>query len=48
MTDRAPRSPWPYAIVGGLLLVIAVNIALVIIAARYPDPVVRSYATEPR
>ena len=48
MTERAPRSPWPFAIVGGLLLVIAVNIALVVIAARHPDPVVRSYRTEPR
>jgi hypothetical protein len=49
MTDHRPRrSPWPYAIVGGLLIVIAVNIVMAVIATRGADPVVSSYSTEPR
>jgi hypothetical protein len=45
---KPPRSPWPIAIVLGLLFVIAVNIVVAVIAVRGADPVVSSYNTEPR
>ena len=48
MTPTEPRSPWPIAIAVGLLLVIAINVAFIVIAVRGQDPVVGSYSTEAR
>jgi hypothetical protein len=42
------RSPWPLAIIIGLVLVAIVNVLFIWIAVRGQDPVVRSYVTEPR
>jgi len=42
------RSPWPLAIVLGLLFVIVVNLVVAIIAVRGADPIVSSYNSEPR
>ena len=42
------RSPWPWAIVAGLLFVILVNAAMAYIAIHGSDPVVDSYRTESR
>lgn len=51
--SRAPasperRSPWIYAIVIGLTLMVLVNITFIIIAVRGADDVVPSYLTEHR
>jgi hypothetical protein len=45
---RESRSPWPWAIVIGLALVILVNAAMAYIAIQGRDPVVGSYRTESR
>lgn len=42
------RSPWPFAIVVGLLLVIVVNALFAYVAISGADDVVPSYTTEPR
>ncbi|HEX2451232.1 MAG TPA: FixH family protein [Gemmatimonadales bacterium] len=42
------RSPWPWAIVIGLVLVILVNVAMAYVAIQGRDPVVSSYRTEQR
>ena len=42
------RSPWPIAIIIGLILVAIVNVLFVCIALRGQDPVVDSYKTESR
>jgi hypothetical protein len=47
-TFREPRSPWPWAIIGGLLFVILVNAAMAYVAIQGSDPVVDSYRTESR
>lgn len=39
---------WPAAIIGGLLLVVFVNVAFIWIAVSGADEVVPSYATEER
>jgi hypothetical protein len=45
---RESRSPWPWAIVIGLTLVILVNAAMAYIAIQGSEPVVDSYRTESR
>jgi hypothetical protein len=47
-TDAPPRSPWPLAIVLGLVLVAMINVGFIWIALRDEDPVVPSYQTEAR
>jgi hypothetical protein len=42
------RSPWPLAIVVGLILVAIVNIVFIVIAVRGGEPVVDSYSTGQR
>ena len=42
------RSPWPLAIVAGLVLVALVNLLFIYIAVHRQDPVVDSYNTESR
>ncbi len=45
---RRRRSPWPIAIIVGLMLVALVNVLFIWIAVHGQDPVVDSYVTEPR
>ncbi len=45
---RRRRSPWPIAIIVGLMLVALVNVLFIWIAVRAQDPVVDSYKTESR
>ena len=47
-TPTERRSPWPWAIIAGLLFVILVNAAMAYIAIQGSDPVVDSYRTESR
>lgn len=47
-TGPSHRSPWPLAVVLGLVLVIVVNLVVAVIAVRGEDPIVSSYNTEPR
>ena len=47
-TSPEPRSPWPWMIVAGLLLVILINAAMAFVAIQGSDPVVDSYRTESR
>ncbi len=47
-TSPSPRSPWPLAVVLGLVLVIVVNLVVAVIAVRGADPIVSSYNSEPR
>ncbi len=42
------RSPWPLAIVIGLILVAIVNLVFIVIAVRGGEPVVESYSTGQR
>ncbi len=46
--QKRRRSPWPLAIVIGLIVVAIVNVLFVYIAVRAQDPVVDSYNTESR
>lgn len=43
-----PRSPWPFMITLGLLIVIAVNAWFIYVAVNGRDPVVPSYTTDRR
>ena len=45
---KRPRSPWPIAIVIGLILVAIVNLVFIVIAVRGGEPVVESYSTGQR
>jgi hypothetical protein len=47
-TPESSRSPWPWAIVIGLLFVILVNAAMAYVAIQGSDPVVDTYRTESR
>jgi hypothetical protein len=48
MPSSRKRSPWPWAIVIGLLFVVLVNVVMAYVAISGRDPVVASYRTEPR
>lgn len=48
MPGFIPEALWPRAILIGLLLVVAVNIAFIYIAVSGADEVVSSYLTEGR
>jgi uncharacterized protein with LGFP repeats len=39
---------WPAAIIGGLLLVVAVNVGFAVVAVSGADEIVKSYLTEER
>lgn len=43
-----PRNWWPMGIVIALVVVIAINVAFIVVAVRGSDPVVPSYSTEAR
>jgi hypothetical protein len=44
----AKRSPWPVAIIAGLLLVVVANATYIYLALSHRDAVAPSYVTEPR
>ena len=43
-----PRNWWPVGIAIALAVVIAINVAFIVIAVRGSDPVVESYSAEAR
>lgn len=42
------RSPWPWAIITGLALVVLANAAYIVVALRNSDPVAESYISGKR
>lgn len=48
MSERRADRAWPIAIVIGLLIVIAMNVAFAFVAVGGQDEVVPSYTSEPR